>query len=117
MSSLVGRMQEFQPESEQISAYLERLEMYFLANGVADDKRVPVLLSVIGKHTYSLLRNLVAPGVPKDESFAALLAALTSHYEPKPITIAERHRFYNRQQKEGETMAEFLAELRRLSVT
>ncbi|CAB4009320.1 Hypothetical predicted protein [Paramuricea clavata] len=30
------------------TAYIERVEQYFLANNVADDKRVPVLLIVIG---------------------------------------------------------------------
>ena len=47
-----GCIQEFQPESESITAYFERLEMFFAANDVEEDKRVPVLLSVVGKKTY-----------------------------------------------------------------
>jgi len=41
-------MEKFQPENESISAYLERIEMYFSANAVEEDKQVAVFLSVIG---------------------------------------------------------------------
>ena len=47
-----GRIDEFRPENESIEAYLERIELYFNANEVEDDKKVPIFLSVIGgKHT------------------------------------------------------------------
>ena len=42
---------------------------------------------------------------------------LTAHFKPKPITIAERFRFYKRQQRQGESMADYIAELRRLATT
>ena len=42
MSSL-GKLHEFQPDAEELSAYLERVEIYFSANDVADEKKVPVL--------------------------------------------------------------------------
>ena len=35
--------------------------------------------------------------------------------EPKTIVIAERYKFYKRNQKEGETIASYIAELRRLA--
>ena len=34
-----GRIDEFRPENEPIKAYLERIELYFNANEVEDDKR------------------------------------------------------------------------------
>ena len=37
------------------------------------------------------------------------------HYDPKPIVIAERFRFYQRTQKSGELVADFLASLRKLA--
>ena len=62
-----GKLSEFHPEAESISAYLERVELFFTANSIADDKKVAVFLSVIGGKTYSLLRDLLAPekyGIP-----------------------------------------------------
>ena len=41
----------FQAEDESISAYLERVELYFVANDIAADKQVPVLLSSIDVRT------------------------------------------------------------------
>lgn len=40
---------------------------------------------------------------------------LKTHFEPKKVIIAERFRFYKRQQREGETIAVYLSELRRLA--
>ena len=63
--------------------------MLFLANDISEDKKVPVLLSVIGATTYALLRNLVTPDAPKDKDFATLSKLLKDHYEPTPIVIAK----------------------------
>ena len=93
-------MHEFEPETESISA-----QLFFDANDIGEGKKVPVLLSLIGRNTYALFRNLVAPASPKDKSFKELTEQLTSHFEPKPLVIAERFNFYRRSQQSGETIA------------
>ena len=92
-TSTYGVLQEFQPGSEPIAAYIERVQNYFAANDIASDKRVPVLLSVIGSKTYALLRSLTAPDMPSTKSLEALIDALMKHYEPKPLLIVERFHF------------------------
>ena len=57
----IGKLEEFDEARNDWTAYIERVEQYFLANDVADDKRVPVLLTLIGGKTYSLLRTLTSP--------------------------------------------------------
>ena len=42
---------------------------------------------------------------------------LKKHYEPKPLIIAERYTFNQRNQRSGESVAEYVAELRRLAST
>ena len=37
-------------------------------------------------------------------------------YDPQPLVIGERFRFYQRSQKSGESIADFVADLRRLSI-
>ena len=75
-----GQLQEFIPETENITAYyLERVELYFVANGVKADKQVAVFLSVVGGKIYSLLRDLLAPKKPQDTSLAGLQSTLTDH--------------------------------------
>ena len=63
-----GRLNEFDAENDTVTAYLERVDPYFDANDVTDDKKVPVLLSNIGAKMYGLLRSLVAPKAPKKKT-------------------------------------------------
>ena len=111
----IGRMQEFNPANETVTAYLERLQLFVSANSIADDKRVPTLLTVVGAEHYSLLRGLVSPQLPKDKSFDELVTLLTKHYDPEPIVIAERFHFYRRNQGSNESVGDYLAQLRRLA--
>lgn len=108
-------MQEYCSENESFSAYLERVQLFFIANDVPEAKKVAVFLSVVGSKTYSLLRSLVAPTLPQAKSFEELVETLKRHFEPKPVVIAERFHFHRRAQAVGESIAEYLAELRRLS--
>ena len=115
-SRVLGRLEEFDPKSDNISTYLERLQLYFDANKVEDDRKVAVLLTVIGAKAYDTLRSLLAPTLPKDKGFSELMDALKRHFDPKPLVIAERFRFYQRSQKATESIADFVADLRRLSI-
>ena len=73
---LFGTLQEFQPENDSITAYFERAEVFFQANDIAEDKKVAILLSVIGARSYALLRTLVAPDFPQEKSFGDLKTLL-----------------------------------------
>ena len=95
-SAVFGNLQEFQPDSEIITAYLERTKIYFTANDVADEKKVAVLLTVIGPKFFTLLRSLTTPELPQDKSFEELEAVLKAHFQPKPLVIAERFHFHRR---------------------
>ena len=108
----LGRIGEFDPQTESVTTYLERLALFMDANEVADERKVAVLLTVIGPKVYGVLKSLLSPTAPKDKSLKDLVDVLKSHYDPKPSVIAERFRFYQRSQKETESVAEFAADLR-----
>eukprot|EP00731_Ephydatia_muelleri_P002173 Em0001g2173a len=82
-----GHLQEFDTDLEPITAYLERVELYFSANGIGHKRR----------------------------KFSEVTEVLIRHFEPKLIVIAERFSFYRRSQLVGESVADFVAELRRLA--
>ena len=88
-------LQEFQPESETIKDYVERVQLYIEANAIPEDRRRVVLLSVMGSKTYAVLSDLLAPALPREKTFAEISAALTKHFEPKRVVIAERFHFTN----------------------
>jgi hypothetical protein len=111
-----GRIQEFNKETERFSTYIDRLELYFEANSIPEEKQVAVFLTVVGAKNFSLLNDLCAPEKPKDKTLVDLIGKLMGHFEPKPIVISERFHFHKRDQKPGESISEFVADLRRLSV-
>ena len=74
-----------------------------------------VFLSLLSSKTYSLLRDLEAPEKPGDKTFAELSATLTKHFQPKRKVISERFKFHKRTQAVGESVIDFVAELRKLS--
>lgn len=86
----IGQLEAFQPDNERMLAYLERLHMYFAANDIKEEKQVPMLLSVIGGKTYSLLSDLLTPKKPLEKTFRELQRVLLTHFEPKQLVITER---------------------------
>ena len=111
----IGVVGEFQPENETITAYLERFDLIFDVNSVAEEKQVPWLLNIIGAKTYTLLRTLVAPAQPKQKTMAELRTVLKEHYEPKTLIIGQQFYFHHRDQVAHETVAEYITELRKLA--
>ena len=114
--SLLGSVGPFDRDTDNWTSYCERLEQFFLANGVAgEEKQRAVLLSACGPTTYKLIRSLVAPRKPTDDSFAELVELVRNHVSHPPSAVVERIHFNSRTQKDGETVGQFVAELRRLS--
>ena len=110
-----GKIQDYNPELERFSTYVERLRLYFEANNIPENRRVPVFLTVIGTKNYSLLSDFYSPDKPKDKDLEELITTLQSHFDPPLIVIAERFHFYKRDQRSGESIVDFVAELRRLA--
>ena len=73
------------------------------------------LLTMVGLKAYSLMSNLVAPEKPSTKTYTELVAVMRGHLKPKPLTIAERFKFHRRNQREGESVPQYMAELRQLA--
>ena len=115
MAAKLGHVEPFDLNKDW-SRYTERLGQFFVANDVKDDaKKVAVFLTVIGSKAYDLLHSLLAPEVPSSKKYEELVAVLGEHLNPKPLVIAERFKFHHRNQKEGETVAQYMAALRKLT--
>ena len=111
----IRSIEPFDPSTGDWSSYAARLDQYIAANDVPEGRKVATLLTVIGSAIYKLLENLLTPDQPATKSYAELIAALKGHLSPKPLVIAERYRFHKRDQRSGETIAQYTAELRRLA--
>ena len=111
-----GKIEEFTETSiESWTQYKERLDQYFIANDIDDDKRRAVLLSICGSKTYSLVRSLVSPTKPCDKSYAELCETLEKHFCPKPSKIVQRYKFNTCVRRKGDSVSTYIADLRKLS--
>ncbi|KAJ8027411.1 LYR motif-containing protein 2 [Holothuria leucospilota] len=107
----------FSPAEEKWSSYCERLEQYFIVNDLTvDKKQVAVLIAAMGSKTYSVLKDLASPRKPSD-IYKDIVDKLRAHFSPMPPAMGERFRFYARKQTQGESVNQYLAELKRLAST
>ena len=109
----IGKIESFDDKREL--GNLCGMSRTVLANDIDDDHQVPTLLSLIGRKTYTLLRDLLAQEKPATKSFQQIVTTLQEHLSLKPLEIAERFRFYKRNQHEGESILSYVAELRKLA--
>ena len=68
----LGRFEEFDGRKDDWPQYVERLEHFFVANGITTpEKKRAVFLSVVGEATYKMLHNLVSLDKPGDKAYTA----------------------------------------------
>ena len=80
-----------------------------------DKKKRAVLLTNLGPKAYHTLRALMQPDKPTSKSYQICKEKLQEHFSPAPSEIVLRYRFHVRTQQSGETISDFVAQLRHLS--
>ena len=108
-------MTYFNSSHKSWSSYSERLGYYFAANDVQDeDKKKAILLTVWGPSTFQLLKSLLWPGTPADKWYSKLVEVLGKHFNPAQSVIMQSFKFNTWARKESESVATYVAELKRL---
>ena len=113
--ALFGSIGEFIESQEVWSQYVQRLEQFFTANDIPDEKKASVFLATVGPAAFHVLSNLVAPGQPGEESYTGFIGVMSEFHNPKPLVTVQRYRFYSRFQQADESISAFVAELRSLA--
>lgn len=116
MSEDKGSKLEFVLGKDDWETYIERLDLYFVANDVKAEKQVAVLLTKISPETYKLVRDLCAPNKPNTKTYKELTEMIQNHLNPKPSEAMERYKFNQARQSQTESVADFVARLKRLSL-
>ncbi|XP_077482552.1 uncharacterized protein LOC144093113 [Stigmatopora argus] len=115
MARFLGNLGEYEAVKEDFESYLERFEQWMIINEVEEGKKTNVFLSIIGAEAYGLLKHLCIPEKPSSLSYEVLSGRLASHYNPKPLVIAERFKFQKRNQRENESVSDYIVALKQLS--
>ena len=118
-----GNIREFDPTKESIEDFQQCFEFYCLANNIKTEdeaqiaRKKAVFVTMLGQATFAKLRDLANPRAITDLTLADIMDVLTAHYRPHTIEIAERYKFFKCVQEDGERVADFVANLRRLAKT
>lgn len=111
----IGKIKEFDMNSGNWTLYCGRVDMYFRANGIKEDLKLPTLISLVGEEVFELMVNLTNPKKPTELSYDQLVTLVQEHLQPKPSIMAERYRFRQRRQAIGESIVQYLAALKKLA--
>ena len=63
------------------------MELYLIANGTKEERKVAVLLSAIGLKVYATLIDLLAPKKPHEVAMKDLFETLHKRFEPPSYVI------------------------------
>ena len=72
-------------------------------------------MAIVGPSAYKLLRSLVSPAKLDEKSYKELVKAMEKHHNPTPSEIVQRYKFNSRFEKESESIATSLSELRSIA--
>ncbi|XP_071575575.1 uncharacterized protein [Temnothorax nylanderi] len=106
----------FDPATTDWKRWLQRFTAAAKIFKVSDEQKVMYLLHFIGSTAFDVICNKLAPTDPYTVSFNTLVDSLTEFYALVPLEIAENFRFYQRKQRDGESIKDFVAALHKLSV-
>ena len=114
----IGRWQlePYEPSSGSWTEWEERLSFFLESNDITDEtKKKATFLTVCGKQTYSLIRSLISPQKPTDVDFATLRKKVREHHDPTPSVHVSRFKFGSCRRRVGQTIADYVAALRKAS--
>lgn len=112
----------FDDTKETFKCYKERLENFFMlkldpTSRHDNQLKARILINSIGSKHYQLLSSLTAPVLPSTKNYSELIELLENHLCPAPNVYTEQHKFLCRIQNPEESIADFIAALRKLTIT
>ena len=64
---------------------------------------------------YRTIKNVLSPRAPTDVSFNDIVKEISAHLQPTPSETVQRYKFHSRTRRQGESVAAYVAELKKLS--
>lgn len=120
MAATLGSLSPFDPQKENFKDWMIVFNAVLFSNGLdpekdTDKKCKSLFLASIGTCNVSLVKNLITPITIEAATLQDMSSKLDEHFQPTPKALAERFRFMKRSQSQDETIAQYMAELRKLA--
>ena len=112
---LLPPFENFDDKNENFKLYRQRFENYLTMKGVFANKTLchQMLVNSIGSTHFKLLVSLIAPKTINDVEYDDIIKILETHLCPKKNFLVSQHRFLSTYQSEDQTIADYVALLRR----
>lgn len=115
MTNITGPFNQFNEAEKEWENYIERFELFLTANNIKAEIKVSTLHACVGPKIYNLLKTLCSPAAPISKSYEVIVKLIKEHLNPAPYFLTERIKFSKRDQHAGESIAEYVVELRKLA--
>jgi hypothetical protein len=105
--------------SENWKNWKQRFELYMIASGAVEkpsDVKVAILLHVLGEEAIEKY-NTFNLSEEESKNYDKVIKVFNVYCVPKINETVERHIFFSRFQKEGESFDNFFTDLKKLSLT
>lgn len=113
---MLGKIENFVP-GEDFNDYVERLEQFFILNDIEEEKKVACLITLLGQETYAILKKLISPVEAKTQGYVELIKVLKDYFKPDLNEIPERYKFHKEDQKSGQSIGDYVVELKSKAAT
>lgn len=113
--SIIGSIENY-TIGEDFAMYKSRLDHFMALNKITESKsKIDVLASFGGAELYNVIYNLIQPKKISEYEYDELTKLLSEHFAPKKNVIACAFKFNKRDQKTGESITEYIIELKTLA--
>lgn len=113
--ALVGTIEVYNV-GEDFTLYINRLNHLLSLNKIKDNAdKTSFLISLGGAELYKTMCSLLTPKKETDFTYEEIVEKLTKHFKPNKNIIVECFKFFKRDQKSSETIADYIVELKQLA--
>lgn len=108
---------QFKLENDDWEIFTEKMECYLITKNITEDKvKVATLVTRLDNDAHALLKQLVAPAKITVKKYEELIKIMTDQLAPTPSEAMERCTFHTAKQDKKETVAEYVARLKKLAL-
>lgn len=91
-------------------------ELYFIGHNIKAERQTALFLTKSGPEIFRLAIDLCAPSKPIEKNFTEITKLIQEHLSPKRNEKMERYNFAKAEQKQNESISDFVARLRDLAL-
>ena len=114
--NVVSAIGEYNPSKEEWENYQRRLNAWMRINQIQNAEKVDAFIAMVGPEVIDLLVALCAPAQIETKTYAQLTELIKNHYTSGSNELIESFSFDERIQKEGESIAEYIVALKKISI-